>query len=399
MKKLMTILSAAALLLAGCGKPEDKSSDSSGSGWRLVSTWDMYEEEKHGSFVLDQNGRLDFLDLETMERTPFCNDATCRHEPLKGPEDEWNGKVCAAYGKYNHPFLYSDKLYYFRSTEFEQREDGMLSQGVQLWQCDVGGGSEKQLTELKMLTIRDYDKALLKDGRLWTLLTDEPLDPNNVMQPSHFELVCFDLETGEYKNYGAVSDVHYGAGFWISGEWEGKMIFSASYNKDDRPFMEALHEYAAAHGMTDTKAMGEYTATMEFITTHYEADLSTGEVKPLELPEPSLITGKGYYYLEDGRLKCLTKGGDTLELADAPDPVDVQYLNGWLFYRRGEKFYLMNEDDRTEKEVAVGSWSPQWIIGDNLIYMQSRDIIDEETGAVIDTVTEYIKKPISELIV
>ncbi|MBR1393079.1 MAG: hypothetical protein IJ561_04515, partial [Ruminococcus sp.] len=138
MKKLMTILSAAALLLAGCGKPEDKSSDSSGSGWRLVSTWDMYEEEKHGSFVLDQNGRLDFLDLETMERTPFCNDATCRHEPLKGSEDEWNGKVCAAYGKYNHPFLYSDKLYYFRSTEFEQREDGMLSQGVQLWQCDVG---------------------------------------------------------------------------------------------------------------------------------------------------------------------------------------------------------------------------------------------------------------------
>ena len=397
MKKMFAALAAGIILLTGCSaKTEEQKTNKTAQSWRLVSFYDMYESDKHGSFVLEQNGMLEFLDFESMEKSPVCNDATCKHEAPKGGQMTATEKDCPAFGKNNHPFLYSGKLYWFRATEFERREDGLLSQGLQLWSGDVGGGNEKQLAEIKGLTIRDYDKALLKDGKLWTLLTDEPIDPNNVMRPSHSELVCFDLENGDYKNYGAVSDDHYSAGFWVYGEWNGKLVFQCSYNKDDRPFMEAVHDYAEKHAMTDNEAMTEYTGIMEYVISYYEADLSTGEVKPLTMPEPMCITEKGYYFTENGRLKCTDQNGRTTDLTEAPEPADVQKLNGWLFYSRGGKYYLMNEKDCKETEIRVGEWAPQWIYNDELIYMQVTDIVDEN-GMVTDQITQYFKKPIAEL--
>ena len=399
MKKLLTIIAAGAMLLAGCSdKTEEQTSNDNTQSWRLVSMYNMYEPEKHGAFVADQKGMLEFLDFESMEKSPLCNDATCKHEAPKGVALEMTERDCPAYGKTNHPFLYGGKLYWFKATDFEEREDGLLSQGLQLWKGDAGGGNEKQLAEIKGLTIREFDKALLKDKKLWTLLNSEPIDPNNVTQPSHFELVCFDLESGEYKNYGAASEDHYSCGFCVYGEWDGKLIFQTSYNKDDKPFMEAVHEYAEKHGMSDNEAMAEYTGVMEYVMNYYEADLSTGEVKPLSTPEPACITEKGYYYAEDGRLKCTEQSGETVELADAPNPADVQFLNGWLFYWRNGKSYLMNEQERKETEISIGNWSPQWIYSDEVIYMQTKDILDEN-GMVIDQITEYNQKPISELIV
>lgn len=398
MKRIIALSAALMMLLAGCGnKAKEQTSSSDGSEWRLVSTYDMYEKEKHGCFIIDTTGRLDFLDFETMENTPLCNNAACKHEPPKGAESEWNENICPAYGKNNHPFLYEDKLYYFKSSDFEQRDDGLLSQGIQLWKCDIGGGNEKQLAEIKGLTIQSYNKCLLTECKLWALLNNEAIDPDNVTRPAHHELVCFDLKTGEYKNYGAVSQDHYSAGSYIFGVWEGKLIFQCSYSKDDRPFTEGLHEYAQKHALTDTEAMGEYTATIEFINSYFEADLSSGEVAVLDKPEPLLITEKGYYYIDNGRLKCLKKDGKTLDLA-AIDNVDIQYLGGGLFYRNGEKSFLLNEDTYEQTQIAVGDNTPLWVYSDELIYMQTRDIIDEQTGMVIDTVTEYIKKPISELL-
>ena len=77
MKKLLTIIAAGAMLLAGCSdKTEEQTSNDNTQSWRLVSMYNMYEPEKHGAFVADQKGMLEFLDFESMEKSPLCNDAT-----------------------------------------------------------------------------------------------------------------------------------------------------------------------------------------------------------------------------------------------------------------------------------------------------------------------------------
>lgn len=394
MKKLFTLLASALMIFTGCAGKDNSgaSNNTAKSDWRLVSIYNTYEEEKNGAFVLTGDSRLDFLDFGSMTETPVCGNAACRHEA---------DSDCPAYSRSDHPFLYGGKLLCFRGMEIETDENGLIRSGTQLWESDIGGGNEKLLCEWKGLALHVYDKILLSHDKLWIILTDEPssIDQETmqtVEHPAHQELVCFDLKTNTSKNYGKLTDDHYSTGYLVYGEWDGRLIFACSHSKDDRPYMERAREYIEQHPeMKETEAWEAYSAAAEYVYDYYEVDISNGEIKALTSPKPLGISCSAYYFNEGGKLKRLTKAGETKELGDAPDS-DVLVMNGYVNYIRGGRICLLNEATLEEAVIDTGESTLEWIDGDDLILRSRRIDQNKETG-MTEEIIEYQKKPIAEL--
>lgn len=74
--QIISILSAAAMTLTACGK-SDKNKDSNAAQadkWRIVSVYECADYDNNICFSTQENSRLDFVDMTTLEDSPVCDD-------------------------------------------------------------------------------------------------------------------------------------------------------------------------------------------------------------------------------------------------------------------------------------------------------------------------------------
>lgn len=299
MKRIISLIISAAMIIcfAGCNEKEYNQS------WRIVSSFIMTEREKHGMFTVNSD-KLCFVDFSTMEQSPVCDDPTCKHVSSK----------CSAFEKTNHPFIYNNKLYYFKMTDTYQENDNYYMDS-QLWQSNINGTDEKQVAEFKKLIYNEYDRLLIYKNMLYFCLTCQPYDKDyNILEASS-EFVTYNLDSGEIKNYGEVVK-GYSSGSWVCGLWNDAAIFMTSKAKDNRPYMEKIQEFAEKNNLSEDEALTQFTD--DFLTEYYQFNLESGTIEKLKLPDPVEITESCYFY----------NNGDELEYFDSDNKTHKLGLKG-----------------------------------------------------------------------
>ena len=348
MKKTVSFIAAAliALSLVACNDNDSENTED----WRIVSLYQMVEPDKNGMFISNTYESLSFLDFSTMQQAPVCDDPTCKHEA-----DSYN-----SYGKNNHPFLYNDKLYYVKTTDFYQEGEEFFMD-TQLWQSDVNGANEKQITEIKGLVYYDYDRMLIYGDTIYMCMLNQPYNSEfQELEPS-VELVSCNLDSGEITNYGEVVR-SYSGGSWVCGLWDGKMIFQTSKPVENLPYMEKVERYIEENNLEEEaeKYAEENNVTIdvalmhmaagfqdEYITEYLQLDLDSGEISLSEYPEPQAISPYYYYYLDNDKLMFLDSEGEEHELEGLEGEITrVTALNDYTYINAGGVTYLFNEPEQ-----------------------------------------------------
>jgi hypothetical protein len=366
MKRIVSVLSAAviALSFSACGNKDKTDSENTANDWRIVSSFNLVESDKNGMFVTDSYSSLSFLDFSTMAQAQICDDPTCKHK---------NGSDCTSYGKENHPFLYGDKLYYFDNTDFYETDDG-YSMDTQLWQCGVNGADEKQIAEFKGLTYETYDRLLIYGDTIYMCMDNQQYDKDfNELEPSE-ELVSYNLKSGETQNYGETVK-GYSCGSWIYGAWDGKVIFSTSKAKNNKPYLDRVSEYAEENGISDNEAMTSFVD--EYDNEYWQLDISAGELSACTLPEAMAVSDNFYYYADNGKAKYLDSDGKVNTVDGVADIVDVQIFDGYAYLINTEKgtAYLFDEKTKEVTELSENYYIYA-ISGDSAVVQ----LVDDKSG-------------------
>lgn len=329
-------LTAAVMLLTGCGSSNaDSNSDDTKNGriFRLISSYDLLEPEHNGMFTLTEYGRLDFVDFDTLASMPVCDDPTCKHTPPAGSEDTLSEKDCQAYGKNGHPFIYNEKIYCLRLSDYGT-DEGKYYQSSELWQCSINGADNRRICIFDKLTLPDYSKALLYDGSLYMLMIKQPYDTKmKDLEPS-VELVRTDLKDGEVKYYGTVKS-SYSIGGMMKGVSGGKVIFEVNYPETNIHFMDKVTKYAEENGVSEQDAMQHITANEKYSFDRYELEGDT--FRKCEKQDLIGITESGCYYSENGKVRFI--GSDNKEQVYEIDAKDFG------FYDVGDHVYLFNSEN------------------------------------------------------
>ena len=333
MKRIISIVTATVIILsmAACNNKDEGVDKKSDKDWRIVSLYNMIEPEKNGTFTLDSHSYLSFMDFSTMEEIPLCDDPTCKHDDDK----------CSAEGKYNHPFLYDNKLYYFETTDLYQNGDG-YTQDSQLWQCDINGDNEKQIAEFKGLTYWDFSRLLLYGDTIYMCMDNRPFDKDYKEAEPSMEFVSYNLKSGEIKNYGVIVKGDSCAS-WLFGMWDGKIIFSVSRAKENLPFMEKLERYAKENGLKEDEAFETFVD--EYIEEYLQFDILSGEISECTLPATVGISNKYYYYSENDNLMYLDTDGKEHKIDGVSKIESINVLNDYVSFNDDSATYLYNESE------------------------------------------------------
>jgi hypothetical protein len=378
MKKIVSVLSAVAIALSfsSCRNKDKTDSENTADNWRIVWSFGLVEQAKNGMFITDSYTSLSFLDFSTMEQAQICDDPTCKHK---------SGSDCTSYGKENHPFLYGDKLYYFDNTDFYETDDG-YSMDTQLWQCGVNGADEKQITEFKGLTYESYDRMLICGDTIYMCMDNQPYDKDlNELEPSE-EFVSYNLKSGETQNYGEIVK-GYGSGSWIYGVWDGKVIFSTSKAKNNKPYLDRVAEYAEENGISEKEAVTSFVD--EYDNEYWKFDISAGKVSNNDMNEPMAISEDYYYYADDDNLMYLDSNGNKNTVDGISNISDIQILDGYAYLTNTENqtAYLFDEQSKTVSQLDENYYI--FAISDGNAIVQ---IIDDKSGT-----SSYEKKALSEM--
>ena len=151
--QIISILSAAAMTLTACGK-SDKNKDSNAAQadkWRIVSVYECADYDNNICFSTQENSRLDFVDMTTLEDSPVCDDPSCKHR---------EGSDCTAYGKDNHPFIYNKRLYYLKSSDIITKDDGTYTTNTMMFCSDINGANEKPGKCKEIKGLENIDKII-----------------------------------------------------------------------------------------------------------------------------------------------------------------------------------------------------------------------------------------------
>lgn len=372
MKKIISLSAAAVMMfsLAGCN---DDSTAEGAADWRLVTVGDTIEREKNGMFITDTNNALSFLDFSTMEQAPVCDDPTCKHEVGS----------CNSYGKNNLPFLYDDKLHYFKVTDYYQEGEEFYVD-TQLWQSDINGANEKQVAEFKGFDFSVGEWMLLYGDTIYMCMTKQPYDKDFNELEASAEFVSYNLERGETTNYGEIAK-SYNSGGLVLGLWDEKVLFQITTPSVNMPFMERLAKYAEENNLTEDEAFATYDGDLIF--KYYQFDIASGEISECEYPDPLRISHNYYYYLDGDRLMYLDSEGEEHEIEELRGEIANAFVfDGYAAFIHEDVTYLFDESEQELTKL-------------NDLYLISA-IYDD--SAIISTVTDgyslaYDKKPISEL--
>lgn len=376
--QIISILSAAAMTLTACGK-SDKNKDSNAAQadkWRIVSVYECADYDNNICFSTQENSRLDFVDMTTLEDSPVCDDPSCKHR---------EGSDCTAYGKDNHPFIYNKRLYYLRSSDIITKDDGTYTTNTMMFCSDINGANEKQVAEIDGLSYNDYDRMAIVGSSAYLVMTNQPYDKDfKELEPS-LELVSVALDSGKVNNIGEVTK-GYSCGAWVYGLWDNKLIFRTSKAADNRPFMERLQDFADKNGLSESEAIEQYNDKAEYDYQYLSYDISSGKVEKNAMPEPSAISDNCYCYVKDDKQCYLDKSGkeQTIEgIDDGTNVTNIATINGYALIDSENSQYLFKESDKTTSKLT-DTYDIAAIKGDQVII---------RTGGT----PAYEKKAVSEL--
>ncbi|MGN0575607.1 MAG: hypothetical protein ACI4J2_06195 [Ruminococcus sp.] len=332
MKKIVSLILCVSVLLIACSCGNNASIYK--DNWRIISYYDMFEREKNGMFTTTNDRRLDFLDFETGEAIPLCDDPTCKHT---------SNSNCSAYGKSNHPFMVGQKLCWFEVTELYQTSNGYQSD-LLMWQSDLNGENKKQLFKDEGASCTEADRFILYDNKLFYFETNQPYDSEFHEQEPSVSLKSYNFSDGTKHDYGKVVN-GYSCGVWCCGVWEDKLYFSTSSAEDNRPYMERLKEYTEKNNLKDDEAFISFAKDDKYITPNWTMDIKNGTIESAS-KFPDLITNKYIYYLNDGVLsyKDHNNKTSTIKLNDVSA---VQSLSSCCIINVKKDTYLWDEESKT----------------------------------------------------
>lgn len=372
MKRATAIIISVMILCCGCGKSkkEVKEPDS----WRVVSMYDLTEENKNGMFSANDGERLDFIDFSTMEQAPVCGDPACRHTEAEG---------CSAYGKSNHPFIHNEKLCYFKQTDL-YLEDDIYKMDTQLWQCDIDGGNEKELAEFKGLIYQNYGRMIVKDDDIYMCMTSQTFDKDFVEEEPSVRLVSYNFKSGKTSDHGEVVS-GYSCGTWVYGVWDNKIVFSCSKAKNNIPYMQRVEEYAKENNLSDEDALAQFQD--EYDTACMEFDLDSKSVKEYSEPEPLAISQDYYFYTDGSDLKYIYSDGEE-KINGITNAENIDPMNDYAVIQSDEGISLFNYENRGITKLSLGE-------GQSVCGISGKDVIIQNLSS--DGEISYDKKAISSL--
>lgn len=374
MKRIISILTAITVMagITACNNKKDNSTENAENGWRIVSSYNMVEEEKNGMFTVGTTGSLEFIDFSTMEQTPLCDKPQCKHD-----SDD-----CNSFDKNNHPFLYDGKLYFFRNTEIYQ--DGKnYSRDTKLYQCEINGSDEKEIAKFTGLTYEDYDRLILNDDTIYMCMDNQPYDKDyNELEPSE-EFVSYDLQNGEIKNYGEIVK-GWSCGSWVFGIWNEKIIFQTSKAKVNLPYLDRVQKYADENNLKTDEAAKSYVD--EYDNEYFQFDIDKGTISANTDPIPSAVSHRFYYYLENGKLMYIDTDGKKNTIDNCEKITDIDVFNGYALLSNKDDEFLFNEKNQSLAQLN-GKYFISATRGENAIFSIVND----------DGTLSFEKKKISEL--
>lgn len=359
MKKTISILLILLLLnLTACN---DKHNE---SGWRIVTSFSMIEAQKKGMFVVNTLDAVSFLDFTTMEESPLCDDPTCKHT---------KDSNCSSFNKNNHPFVYSDKIYYFKETDLYS-DDDLYKQNVQLWQCSLNGDNEKMIYEFNGFTWHNYDTLLVDDDNIYMCMTKQWYDSQyKELEPS-INLISYNLKTSEMVDFGEIIS-GYSSNAYIKGKWEDKIIILTSAAKNNKPYLDRLEEYAKNKGMSTNEVASEFMASDEYIDELYQLGADDSKIEESNMPEPLAITSNYYFYIEESSLKYKDVKDKVHEISSISDISDIRALGKYDILISEDKKYIFDEEKEKCIEISSDYYSYDFIAecDDEIIYSEIKD--------------------------
>ena len=317
MKKIKLVAAALALaMLSGCAKA---SSAPSSRNERIV--WNFANADEKGELYTDSNGRLHFVDFDTLQSVLMCSKPNCTHS---------NENECSAFGMINHPILYGDKLYFFDvETNFDG--DGVTNTTT-VYKAETDGTNRVKVCDIEGLELLFYTRMLIVDDKAYFSMDKTGWNEDMTASSGYNEVwfCSFDFSTGTFKR---IEMLHEGwcSSSWIFGLYDGKVIFNYSYSDEKIPVLEDLSE------------IGKY------ITYVYKTyDTESGEMGELTLPEPVCVKDGYYVYEKDGGTVVLSEDGKEQFLPDFGGSV---IENVFLFGQNkcaklsSGKFFALNNSD------------------------------------------------------
>lgn len=317
MKKIKFCAAALALLmLSGCGKANSAPSEKDA---RIV--WTYGNSDERGELYADNDGRLNFVDFDSMNMALLCSKPNCPHT---------NEKDCSAFGMSNHPILYCDKLYFFNvETNFNGDE---VTDMTTIYKAEPDGTNRVKVCDIEGLTLLNYTRMLIVDDKAYFSMDKTGWNEDMTASSGYNEVwfCSFDFSTGTFER---IEKLHEGwcSSSWIFGLYDGRVIFRYAYSEEKVPYT------------TNASEIEKY-----FINVYNTYDIESGELANLTLPEPMYVGGGYYVYEKDGGAVVLSENGKELFL---PDFGGSTIENGMLFGREtcadlsNGKMYKLNSPD------------------------------------------------------
>lgn len=354
MKRVVPFIIFIMILFSSCAnksKIEGKDSES----WRIVSQYNLTEKNKNGMFLITNEERLDFIDFSTMQQSPVCDKPACKHT---------ENESCSAFGKSNHPFIYDEKLCYFKETEMYLEND-IYKKDVQLWQCDINGRNEKQLAEFKGLNYETAGRMIINGTKIYMCMTCQTFDKDfKEMEPS-IKIVSYDFSSNKTDDYGEIVS-GYSSGTWVYGVWNNKIILFCSRAKINMPYMQRIEKYAKENNLSDEKAISEFKD--EYENSYFEFDLSSKSIKECKTPEPLAISENYYFYNDGSDLMYFSSDGKENKIKDISNVENVDPMNSYAVIYTDEEIYLFNYENRDIVKLSLEK-------GQSVCAISGKDII------------------------
>ena len=203
MKKKILSIALAVAMLAGCGERNNpqKAQD-------MVYFSNMYTVYKDGLiYNLGIDAPTMYLDLNSLEKSALCAAPNCSHTIGS----------CLAQMAGDNPVFYDDYICYFTSDYGynEVPEGHQFYMKSTLYRARLETSETEKIAEFTDCVPAEGGGMVLDGSKLWFIGDDKNPIPENTLdnawipssdtQGSHF-VCCIDLETGEYRNYGSITD-------------------------------------------------------------------------------------------------------------------------------------------------------------------------------------------------
>lgn len=349
-RKVLSIVLIPAML-AGCAKKNSESEQKSNTEPIFIGI----NADYYGNGVIIGSDKATYLDFETMEKASLCAMPNCTHDKA----------TCLAQMVGGTPVFYKDYVYFFSSNNGAVREtpDGReFYIDSQLIRASLDSSETEVVCEFTDCAPEYLPDTVLYGSELYFIGDD--LNPifddfgvgswSNV-GGNHF-LCSIDLDTGEYTNYGSITDEdkqyefsQNSSGANITGVYKNTMYIGYGFIKEEPDEFGSVDD-------------------VHFTFLSFEFDFETKTWKKSELPFSRYMNNETYTYYdqeaeelhvlhEKGELVISGVGGST-QLTEFNNKLFIPEYGIWYDLSDGSEHSMGKYKDY----IAVGYYDECYIL-------------------------------------